>query len=121
MPPDIRKYEFDPVFVNSRREAKFTLCVFAIFACYTVGVSYAFGYQSPNDVSSEVSLTLGMPSWVFWGIVVPWFLANVVTAWYCFCFMKDDPLGDASAPAPALDGESEDGESGDAQVEDGHG
>jgi len=34
-----------------------------------------------------------MPSWVVWGIAVPWIVADIFTVWFCFFYMKDDDLG----------------------------
>lgn len=90
-----REEELDPVYLHALREAKVVLVIFGLFAAYTLGVSYVLGYdgQAPAD-SAAVPTILGIPSWVFWAIVLPWGLANVATAWFCFGFMKDDPLGE---------------------------
>lgn len=36
-------------------------------------------------------LGLGVPDWVLWGIVVPWFLCLIFSGWFCFVYMTDDP------------------------------
>jgi hypothetical protein len=36
-----------------------------------------------------------MPSWLFTGILLPWIIADLFSAWVCFCFMQDDELGSA--------------------------
>ena len=41
---------------------------------------------------SFTHLVLGFPSWVFWGIALPWLAANLFTFWFCLFRMKDDPL-----------------------------
>ena len=41
----------------------------------------------------NIPTTLGMPSWVVWGIAVPWIVADIFTVWFCFFYMKDDDLG----------------------------
>jgi len=84
-------YQLDPVYVNSLREAKVVLFVFVIFAVYTLSVCYLCGWSDSDDAES-VATVLGIPSWVFWGIVLPWGAANIVTAWFCFSFMTDDDL-----------------------------
>ena len=32
----------------------------------------------------------GFPSWVFWGVALPWMFANVVTFWFCLRFLKNE-------------------------------
>ena len=98
MPPDPSQYELDPVFLHSKREARFILVTFLLFAFYTVGVSYGLGTADPDEEQTRAILILGVPHWVFWGIVTPWFAANLVTGWFCFFYMKDDPLESSSTP-----------------------
>lgn len=107
MQPDPTKYELDPVYLNSKREAKVILGVFALFALYTVFTCYAFGLrqQAVNAEPQDFSLLFGMPSWVAWGVVLPWLLANIVTGWFCFGFMKHDALVDDSEDCVSGDGE----------------
>ena len=42
-----------------------------------------------------LSTTMGMPSWLVGGILVPWIVADLFTIWMCFFFIKDDDLGTA--------------------------
>jgi hypothetical protein len=86
------QYELDPVFLNSRKEA---IAIFSLwFFCllWSVPVCYAMGYGG-DVVPREVPTVLGMPSWIFWGLVLPWLVADAVTIWLCFRFIKNDPLG----------------------------
>jgi hypothetical protein len=92
---DTQVYELDPVFVSSRREAIFVLIVFAVFAVFVIGVSYGLGNRLEATEGEPVSTILGLPTWVFWGILVPWGAANVVTAWYCLSFMSHESLEEA--------------------------
>lgn len=98
MEQSTEEYELDPVFVHSLREAKWILKVFCVFALYTVGYCYLFGFPPKSIEGAENSAlqaqVLGMPSWVWWGIVVPWLAANLVTAWFCFGKMQYDSLED---------------------------
>lgn len=118
--PNLRTHTIDPVFEHSRREAVVILAVFAVFAAYTVGVSYLFGHQSPYEDPRPLKTTFGMPSWVFWGIVLPWLAANIITAWFCFFFMKHDDLGqdDIREDLPTGDVSGNDVRSNDAKVND---
>lgn len=88
------EFELDPVFLNSRREA---IAIFILWFCcllWAVPVSYAMGYGQ-EVAPGEVPTTLGMPSWVFWGLLLPWLVADAVTIWLCFGFIKNDDLGQA--------------------------
>lgn len=96
---DQDKYEIDPTFLNARREAFVILIVFLAFAVYTIGVSYTLGYRSVDSPPQKTELLFGMPRWVVWGVVVPWVLANFVTGWFCFRFMKLDNLDEGTEVA----------------------
>ncbi|MEO1998115.1 MAG: DUF997 family protein [Planctomycetaceae bacterium] len=87
-----RTEEFAPVFLNSRREAYWIFCVWAIGLVWAVPFCYFNGYDETVDVAT-FSTTMGIPTWLFWGILVPWIAADIFTVWFCFCFMKDDDLG----------------------------
>ncbi len=88
--------EYDPVFLHSRREAIviFSLWVAALF--WAVLFSYFNGYAEAVDPENLRTL-LGIPSWVFWGIVVPWMAADLFTIWFCLFYMADDDLGEEGA------------------------
>jgi hypothetical protein len=34
-----------------------------------------------------------MPSWFFWGVIVPWGVCALFTFWFAGFYMKDDDLG----------------------------
>jgi len=87
--------EFDPVFLHSRREAIVIFCFWLVALLWAVPFCYLNGYAENID-PENFSTTWGIPTWLFWGILVPWFAADLVTAWFCFFFMKDDELGMAN-------------------------
>jgi hypothetical protein len=74
---------------HARREALLIMIVWAIALAWSTGVGYVLGY----DPHREIRLILGMPDWVFWAVVLPWGLALLFSAWFCFAFMADDDLG----------------------------
>lgn len=89
----------DPVLISARREALFVACLFVAAMTYTVTYCALFGY----DLAAEdLQFVLGFPDWVFWGIVAPWAVCLVVSTWFSFFFMRDDPLddGDDASPGP---------------------
>ena len=63
---------------------------------YCVVVSYWLGYSTPDrplDVG-DVRPILGIPSWVVWGYLAPWFACGIFTVWFGGRYMVDDDLGD---------------------------
>lgn len=88
--------EYDPVFLHSRREAVIIFGVWIVALVWAVPYCYLNGYlDSGARVDPESLRTVwGIPSWVFWGIAVPWLAADVFTIWFCFCYMQDDDLGE---------------------------
>ena len=85
---------FDPVYLNSKREAIVLLFVMAVFLFWTVGSSYVMGYRS--DAETIAARVMGMPSWVFWGVLIPWVAATITTIWFSWFFVANDPLGEAN-------------------------
>jgi hypothetical protein len=84
----------DPVYRHSRREAIVIFFVWLAAACWAIPFCYLNGYEPPQD-PEFVRTVLGIPSWVFWGIVMPWLMADLVTIWLCFEFIQNDDLGEA--------------------------
>ena len=89
--PDI---EYDPVFLHSRREAAVIFCVWVTALVWVVPYCYFNAYGRNVDPSS-LSMIMGVPTWLFWGIFVPWLAADAFTIWFCFGYMKDDDLGES--------------------------
>lgn len=83
----------DPVVVHARREALLILAAFAVCLVWSVSWCYVAGYGEPGV--GPPSRVLGMPAWVFWGVLVPWLAADVFAVWFCLFGMADDPLGDS--------------------------
>ena len=60
--------------------------------------STLFGEKVGPDVGNmsngqmAASIVLGMPSWVFWGIVLPWIIIDIAVIWFCFRFMQSNSL-----------------------------
>lgn len=86
---------YDPVLVNARRELLVIVVLFVVFCVWSLAVCYFWGYVPAGQEPPEVSITLGMPSWVFWGIVAPWLAVDVVAVWFCFIYMANDDLGES--------------------------
>jgi len=37
---------------------------------------------------------MGMPHWVFWGVVMPWVTTMIVSIWFALFCIRDDELGE---------------------------
>jgi hypothetical protein len=108
----------DVLLGNSRREAWIVLLAWLGSLIYTVSVCYLFGYlthePSGTSVGPDVAsllgpltsfnrnpeslttpLGLGIPDWVFYGIVLPWVACIALTLWFCFRYFSEDDLGSA--------------------------
>lgn len=93
LPPDeSRPPDYDPVYLNSRREALVIFGIFIAGLVWAVPYCYLTGYIGDFE-RGGLSTTLGIPTWLFWGIAVPWLIADLVTVWFCFFYMADDDLG----------------------------
>ena len=69
------------------------LVAFLVFLAWTVGVAKWLGYGTdPRIIDARV---WGLPSWVFWSVLVPWLAATLFTFWFAWFFMKNDDLGQA--------------------------
>ncbi len=89
--------EYDPIFLHSRREAIVIFCIWLLGFAWAVPYCYFNGYLGniTDFDPHNVSTIFGVPTWLFWGIAVPWVVADLLTTWFCFFFMKDDDLGEA--------------------------
>jgi hypothetical protein len=86
---------YDPVYLHASREAVVIVVLFTLFCAWSIAICYTLGYRDPAESAAEVSITFGMPTWVFWGLFVPWIVVDVIAVWFCFFFMKNDNLGEA--------------------------
>ncbi|HEY2894733.1 MAG TPA: DUF997 family protein [Pirellulales bacterium] len=88
---------------SARREALFALAVWLISMVYTITYCYLNGY---NRAPESLTFVLWFPDWVFWGIVVPWITCVIVSTWFAFRFMGDEPLADESSLPASAAGET---------------
>jgi len=95
--PEPENTPWDPVFLDSRREAFIILMLWVAALLWAVPYCYLNGFPDTFD-EKEFSTVWGIPSWLFWGIAVPWLLADVFTLWFCFFYMKDGDLGEDDPP-----------------------
>src|SRR5439155_7004199 len=81
----------DPVVRDSRREAGAVALVATVATVYSVGYCALFGYGRADE---PIRFVLGFPSWVFWGVVVPWGVCVLISGWFSWRFMSDEELGE---------------------------
>lgn len=93
-------HEPDPVLTNSRREAVIIGLAWLAATAYTCIYSYLYGYIRPGRplTVADIRPVLGMPSWVFWGIMAPWAACSLFTFWFAGFYMVDDDLGKDHTP-----------------------
>jgi hypothetical protein len=72
------------------REALTVAAVWCVGLVWVVGSILMFGYVPEAERPAEPELILGMPSWVFWGLVVPWVVLIFVTWGFARFVLKDD-------------------------------
>ena len=82
---------YDTTFLNARREAALIFAAWVVFFLWSVPFCYHFGY---GDGAATPGTLWGIPTWVAWGIAVPWLLADVFTIWLVTRYMGDDDLGE---------------------------
>jgi len=119
--------EYDPVYLNARREAVTAIGLFTLALAWSVGTFYFTGYVKPPELPDNadgvhreltlgddprfnappVSTTFGMPTWVFTGILLPWLVIDCVAFWFCYWYMADDDLEPPDATKEASSGEGE--------------
>jgi hypothetical protein len=86
----------DPVLKNSRREGIIIGLAWFAATAYCCAYSYWAGYNRPGQVlgPDDIRPILGIPSWVFWGIMAPWLVCALFTFWFAGFYMSDDDLGE---------------------------
>ncbi|WP_425617479.1 DUF997 family protein [Anatilimnocola sp. NA78] len=79
-----------PILQSARREALVVALVWAGAATWTVTFCLLHGYGATPD---KLHFTLGFPTWVFWGIVVPWVVCALISLVVANLVMTDADLG----------------------------
>ncbi len=101
---DVQVSEEDPLLKSARHECVISLVVFLIALTYTIGYCTLYGYGTKAE---DLTLVLGVPSWVMWGIFLPWGLCTLFHCWFAVCVMQDHELEEAAVP-PDAEGVTED-------------
>ena len=75
------------------REMLIILVVWSVLCAWVVGVCAWQAYDEELSASltgETITTVVGFPSWVVWGIALPWLVANVFTVWFCLAYMSDE-------------------------------
>lgn len=80
---------------NARREAVWIFGAWITATAYCCGYYALFGMSHPEQEQGLADLhpTMGMPSWFFWGVLMPWAACVIFTVWFAGFRMHDDDLG----------------------------
>ena len=95
---DDSQWELDPVYVSSIGELKWIVGIWTVSILWIVGFCSVYGY-APDE---PLSIVMGMPWWVFWGVFVPWIVTAVFSCWFAIYKMADHRLDD-SDPSESAD------------------
>jgi magnesium-transporting ATPase (P-type) len=79
-----------PILQSSRREALVVASLWLVAGVWSVSYCWLNGYGNTPD---KVQFTLGFPSWVFWGVVLPWVLCALLSLVIANLIMTDADLG----------------------------
>ncbi len=88
----------DPVIIHAYRETVVILVVWLLGIAWTVGYCAMTGYNVPPE---QIQITLGMPNWIFWGVLVPWVLVILFTIWFGLFYIADDELAQGQHNLPS--------------------
>lgn len=69
------------------KEVKYLLLAWLFFASW---VLIYCGFEAYGQDHEDVKITFGMPSWVFWGIALPWICSIIYTIYFSLFVMKDN-------------------------------
>ncbi len=72
------------------REAWFVGIVWFASLLFVAGWIGVYGYLPESSRPDEPTLVLGIPSWAFWGLFVPWLVLVPVTWFFAAVVLKDD-------------------------------
>ena len=84
-----RNRDLGQSFRQARRESFVIIGAWFFFLVWTALVC---GLGSTLNPEEPVKTVLGMPRWVFFGVVLPWIVACLFTLWFSMFFMKDTDL-----------------------------
>ena len=83
-------FEYDPAYLNALRELKIMACFGALSLLWTIGYCSLYAYQTVDQQGAQIPMTWGIPSWVVWGIALPWATSGLFTICFALFYIKED-------------------------------
>lgn len=86
----------DPVLHSGWREALVVFGVWAAALAWSVGYCALFAYPGRDhldEAARKLTYVFGFPSWVFWGIILPWLCCVAASFVLSRFVMTDSDLG----------------------------
>lgn len=71
---------------QTKKEVKILLLGWLAFASWVLIYCELAAY---NQDQESIRIIFGMPSWVFWGIAIPWIFSIIFTIFFSLFVMKD--------------------------------
>ena len=89
LPTDQQNVDASAV-TQSLREAKWIMVIWFLSSLWTIGYCWLYSYE-PID-PTRIQTVFGLPSWVFWGVAVPWLLTTLVSILFAIWGIQEDDL-----------------------------
>jgi hypothetical protein len=86
----------DPVLRSAWPEALVVFALWGTAMVWSVGYCALFAYPAKEKLAAaarELTFVFGFPSWVFWGIVLPWVLCAAISFYISRFVMTNEDLG----------------------------
>lgn len=89
------------------KEARMALSIWMVTLVTIVTVMVSAGYVPIEQRPNVPPLIWGIPSWVFWGLFVPWFVLIAISWWFAVCYLKDDSPAQEFPDSATVEAETE--------------
>ena len=74
---------------NSLRELVILIAIWGIALAWTIGYCYFNAYWK-TGTENQIGTTFGFPTWVFWGVMLPWVLCGIVSVLFALFGIAED-------------------------------
>ena len=88
------------------RETRWVVALWSIQLIYCTIAIVTWGYLEPDQRPDAPDLIWGIPSWVVWGLFLPWGLQILAAWWFAIVILDDDEPYEAVADSGAREGQS---------------